>query len=306
MASDPYKIEGPALLRISGGRTSGFMLKHILDAYGGTLPEDVRPVFCNTGLEHEATLQFVREMGERWWPLTWLEYRYQKPEPTTEPVFAAKLREALGDDYEVTAKPLGKHTFAVVDYCTASRNGEPFEAVIEARQFIPNTMTRFCTAELKIRTGNRFAKSLGWKDWDCAVGFRADEPHRLSGIKGDESGETVVCPMYSAGHGIRDVREFWRSQPFDLHLPGDDTAFGNCVGCFLKTRAKLEKVYRTNPEAVEWFARQEGRFTDSEGRPSVWRIDRETVGQLIVNLSVQGQLYDDAIEDDTLPCHCTD
>lgn len=37
VGADPYLIEGPARIRFSGGRTSGYMLKHILDAHGGTL-----------------------------------------------------------------------------------------------------------------------------------------------------------------------------------------------------------------------------------------------------------------------------
>ena len=35
--ANPQLIEGPARIRFSGGRTSGYMLKHILDAHGGTL-----------------------------------------------------------------------------------------------------------------------------------------------------------------------------------------------------------------------------------------------------------------------------
>ena len=46
---NPYKIEGPALISFSGGRTSGFMLKQIIDAHDGVPPEDVHITFANTG-----------------------------------------------------------------------------------------------------------------------------------------------------------------------------------------------------------------------------------------------------------------
>lgn len=272
---NPYLIEGPALISVSGGGTSGFMLRQIIDAHGGKLPDDVIPVFCNTGREVEATLIFLKEMSERWEPLTWLEYRY-RPEQTE------------------------KHQVVIRDYCTASRKGEPFADVIRARKTIPNPVTRFCTSELKIRTGNRYARQLGWDSWVRVVGLRADEPRRVAKIKGDIAAEEVALPMAMAGHTLEDVRKFWRTQPFDLRLPGNDPAFGNCDCCFLKARARLEKVMHTDPTAGEWWARQE------EENGNTFRIDRPTYRQMMTQLSVQGRLLDDAIEDDTMPCMCHD
>ena len=44
-----YKIPTPAVISFSGGRTSAFMLKQILNAYGGKLPKDIHVCFANTG-----------------------------------------------------------------------------------------------------------------------------------------------------------------------------------------------------------------------------------------------------------------
>jgi hypothetical protein len=93
----PFMIDPdqPTGISFSGGRSSAYMLWRILDANGG-LPEHTRVCFANTGKEAEATLRFVRNCGERWRvPITWIEYR---------------------DD------PTG---WAVVDFATASRKGEP-------------------------------------------------------------------------------------------------------------------------------------------------------------------------------------
>ena len=84
-----YRVEGPALISFSGGRTSGFMLWHILDAYDGKLPDDVHVCFANTGKEREETLRFVHAFGE-WcldvvmrgsegWAKPW---KYWRPLPT--------------------------------------------------------------------------------------------------------------------------------------------------------------------------------------------------------------------------------
>lgn len=60
---DPFAIEGPAVISFSGGRTSGYMLKRLLDAgrHG-----DVHVVFADTGKERDETYAFVRAV-EDWW-----------------------------------------------------------------------------------------------------------------------------------------------------------------------------------------------------------------------------------------------
>ena len=58
---DPFLCDGPTVVSFSGGRTSGLMLRRVLDAHGGTLPEDVHVVFTNTGKERPETLAFVAE-----------------------------------------------------------------------------------------------------------------------------------------------------------------------------------------------------------------------------------------------------
>ena len=57
-----YKIPTPACISFSGGRTSGFMLKQILNTYGGELPDDIKVCFANTGKEMPETLDFVHEV----------------------------------------------------------------------------------------------------------------------------------------------------------------------------------------------------------------------------------------------------
>lgn len=73
--SDPFRITGPAIISFSGGRTSAYMLHRIIQAHGGTLPDDVIPVFANTGREMPATLDFVRDCSAAWGiNVVWLEF----------------------------------------------------------------------------------------------------------------------------------------------------------------------------------------------------------------------------------------
>ncbi|WP_313643444.1 hypothetical protein [Pseudomonas sp.] len=79
----PYQITGPAQIGLSGGRTSGYMTRRILDAHGGSLSGDVHAFFQNTGKEVEETLEFVHEMSDRWaFPVVWMKWcrEYGQPE----------------------------------------------------------------------------------------------------------------------------------------------------------------------------------------------------------------------------------
>lgn len=69
--SDPFLIEGPAVISFSGGRTSGYMLRRILDA---DLQPHVHVLFADTGKERKETYDFVRACSDRWAvPVVWVE-----------------------------------------------------------------------------------------------------------------------------------------------------------------------------------------------------------------------------------------
>jgi hypothetical protein len=288
---NPYLIQGPAIISVSGGRTSGFMLAKIIDAHGGKLPDDVIPVFCNTGLEHAATYDFLEEIGRRWTPLRWLEYR------------VADLGD--DDDEDAACNARGKHSFVEVTAETASRAGEPFEALIRKMLWLPNYRSPKCSSELKIRTTKRFVKSLGWDHYTNAIGLRADEPHRVHRLQGEGKMEEPVCPMYVAGHDRQAVAAFWNEQPFDLRLPKNDHAFGNCVGCFKKTPARIRRVLRDEPEHADWYIRMEALKLADNATSQVFRNDGWTMAGLLRD-SQQPVLFEDDYEESALPCACTE
>ena len=96
----PYKIEGPALISFSGGRTSGFMLWNIVKAHGGRLPDNVHVVFANTGKEAPETLDFVNEISEKWdIHIHWLEHYFGDERPihrTKEVTYETAARNPEG------------------------------------------------------------------------------------------------------------------------------------------------------------------------------------------------------------------
>jgi 3'-phosphoadenosine 5'-phosphosulfate sulfotransferase (PAPS reductase)/FAD synthetase len=286
-ADNPYLIHGPALIAFSGGRTSGYMLHKIIEAYGGRLPDDVIVTFCNTSKERPETLDFVRECGERWnVPIVCLEWRAHEP------------------------------GYAVVGHNSMARNGEVFTALLRqeivrkdatvGRRPLPNPVASSCTMNLKIRVKSRFVRHhLGWAKYNNAVGFRADEAHRFERASGHTApGETILCPMVHAQIREDQIMEFWKAQPFDLTLKQYE---GNCDLCFKKSAGKISRIMRERPDLARWWIDAEAEAASSD-RGSPFRIDRPNYASMLDAVQRQDE-FDFGLFDDetTCPSHgCTD
>lgn len=265
--SNPYLITGPALISFSGGRTSAYMLRMILDAHGGTLPADVHVVFANTGKEREETLRFVHECGSRWGvKVRWLEWI----------------------DREGRQTPASDR-FVEVGLNSASRNGEPLAALFRRKSYLPNAVTRFCTAEAKIDTMKQFMLAQGYAKWTNVVGLRYDEGHRvLKQINRNRLGKErwqSVMPLADAKVTKADVMGFWLGdnadpreptfplpQDFDLGLRDYE---GNCDGCMLKGFDVLAFQERERPGYLDWWIAQERSAADGGATPNGGRFVTE-------------------------------
>jgi 3'-phosphoadenosine 5'-phosphosulfate sulfotransferase (PAPS reductase)/FAD synthetase len=68
---NPFQIDGPAVISFSGGRTSAYMLRRILDE--GLRP-DVHVLFADTLKERVETYRFVNEIARQWCvPIVWVK-----------------------------------------------------------------------------------------------------------------------------------------------------------------------------------------------------------------------------------------
>jgi len=280
--SNPYKVDSPTCISFSGGRTSGYMLFKVLEAHQMSLPPETAVCFANTGKEDEATLRFVQDCSERWGiHINWIEYAIDEP------------------------------GFKLVNYETASRNGEPFKEIIIKRNFLPNPIARFCTVELKIQPEIKYLKSLGWTDWDSMVGIRADEQRRVAKIKanpsGGKSGPERIMPLADAGITKDDVGKFWRSQEFDLGLSNNNgvTMHGNCDLCFLKGGAQILSLIQEKPERAIWWASMEDTITNAKikngGR---FRSDRPSYAEMLKFSQEQKDMFDP--NEEAISCFCGD
>lgn len=289
MSKDPFKIDSPTCISFSGGRTSAYMLWRVLQSNGG-LPKEGVVCFANTGKEEEATLRFVKECGIRWdVKIVWVEYR----------------------DNETG--------YEVVDFDSASRAGEPFEAIIKKRNYLPNPVTRFCTSELKIRVMHKYLRKnweqLGWiandLEWDQMIGIRADEMRRVTKIRArghstETTKETKLMPLADARVTLDDIQLFWTAQPFSLELPTykGRTLAGNCDLCFLKPTGQVASLIAEKPERADWWARMEALALASKPDGAVFRKDRPSYSKLKDIAVTQVDMF--GHDEEGIPCFCGD
>jgi len=281
---NPYLITEPTSISFSGGRTSAYMLKMILDAHNGVLPKEAIVCFANTGKEEEATLKFVNDCSVNWnVPIHWLEYQDH-------------------DDPALRYKE--------VTYETAARNGEPFEALIRKRQYLPNPVTRYCTSELKIRTMACFLVQTGlFEDWTKSdvenqsgwMGLRYDEARRAAKIL-----DKRRIPLFTAGVTIKDISEFWDKQSFNLELPtyNGRTLAGNCDLCFLKPANQVATLIAERPERAIWWANMEGLALATRASGNVFRQDRPGYASMVKFAADQKTIFDP--DEEGISCYCGD
>ena len=283
--ANPFRVPEPGSVHFSGGRTSGYLLWNILNAYDGVLPPDLHVLFFNTGKERKETLDFVQDCDHRWGvPITWLEF-----DSTHE------------------------HRTKIVNHNSAARNGEPFEDLIKNdRKMLPNPVTRFCTVELKIRRSHAYMhKIMGYDHWVSNVGLRADEMHRVARLANRRERFDTEAPLAKAGLTKQDVGKFWGVQPFGLELPNimNSTPHGNCDLCFLKSRSTIGALIREDPSSAQWWQDMESwaeKYRPEGYSPGITRFRKDRDSYAQIRNQVERQQVFDFGDESSIDCFCTD
>jgi len=226
------------------------MLNRCLDLYDKT--HDICITFANTGCEHEETLRFVDAVDKNFASgrVVWIEAEFHK---------------------------LGKGpTAKIVDFESASRNGEPFEAAIKKHGIFCTTHPQ-CTSRLKEEPMISYRRAIGWSkgSYDVAIGIRADEADRRSAMA---TQRRFIYPLIREGWTKDSVNRFMAQFDWDLKLPSD--AYGNCVWCWKKSKRKLYTLANESPDVFDFPARMERDYPES-GR--VFFRENTPTEQLIEN-----------------------
>jgi hypothetical protein len=228
------------VVMFSGGRTSAFLAKYIKE---NAKYKDSIFVFMNTGKEREETLIFADKCDKEFnLNLIWLEANIQKD------------------------KGIGT-TYKIVDFKTASRNGEPFEQML-TKYPMPNNMASNCTRELKQRPIDAYLRE-NYKGFEIVriIGIRADEAHRKSNNANKENLIYPLCDELKVNSKF--IRNWWSQQSFDLQLKDYE---GNCDLCFKKSLKKRLTIIKENPSIANWWLEMEQKYSSE----SIPRFDLRT------------------------------
>lgn len=222
-------------ISFSGGETSALMTNYILNGPIRREYDEIAVLFANTGEEREETLEFVKECDDYFgFGTVWVEaviHHNQRKAPTAR----------------------------VVTFETATRmNAElgPFEQHIR-KHGIPNQKFKDCTRNLKQKPIEAYLRDeLGWgKDYDLAIGIRADEIDRISSAQAQRR---IIYPLVSRRPTTKpQVNEWWRQQPFRLRLKGYE---GNCAWCWKKSHRKHITLLREDPSHFDFPRRMEATY----------------------------------------------
>lgn len=248
------------LISFSGGRTSAYMAWWLLNNMQHKYEMIV--VFANTGREREETLEFVNNCDiEFGFNTVWIE---------------AKV---------INTKGIGT-SFNIVNFKSACRDGRIYEEHI-AKYGIPNQNAPQCTREMKAVPIDKYAKSLGWRKYETAIGIRSDEPRRLDWDKKIKKRALYFAELFYVTKS--DVNNFWSKQKFDLKLTSYE---GNCDLCFKKGLRKLMTITKDKPELADWWREMEQKYG---------KFDPRSSGKIPLRFFRDDMTIDDIIEESKLP-----
>jgi hypothetical protein len=199
VSASPFFIEGPAVVSFSGGRTSGYMLRRILDE---GLQPDVHVLFADTGKERSETYDFVRECAKRWS----VEIHWIRKDPRGSPTPFDRL--ILEKQFLPNSR---------MRSCTQEMKILPMRDWMRSRGHADDEWTN--VLGLRADEPSRVAK------------MRGRDSH--------EQAWDLAFPLAQAGTTRADVKAFWRQQPFDLRLEAWESNCDLCFLKGRKLRARI-------------------------------------------------------------------
>lgn len=197
------------VVSFSGGRTSAYMVHLMLK-----IDPDAHYIFMDTGAEHPATYEFVRNVVRNWGiNLTCLRV-VPNPEMRKASTYEVLTVDQIGPDLEPWKRMLRKY-------------GHPYVG------------GAFCTDRMKTVPFRKYCEEhFGKGNYVTWLGIRTDEPKRLR----PRYGFAYLANI--SDFEKQDILDWWEEQDFDL---GIQEHLGNCVFCIKKSLQKVALAAKDEP-----------------------------------------------------------
>lgn len=206
------------IVSFSGGRTSAYLV-HLMEQRR-SVGEEVHYLFMDTGAEHPATYDFVRNVVKHWG------------------INLICLRVVVSPELGVG------NSYRVISLDEIGPDLQPWRGSCE-KYGTPYLGGPFCTRTMKLEPFESYCKEVfGKGKYHTWLGIRSDEPKRL------KQRDRVSYLAKISDFDKQDVLNWWKEQPFDLELPEH---LGNCVFCIKKGINKIALATRDEPKMCQEF-----------------------------------------------------
>lgn len=278
----------PHVMKFSGGRSSGMLLKLFLDKGWLRAPRGDVVIFNNTSAEHPATYEFTRQCAtyaenEYGIPFFWIEFATYEDvyggDWTRSPTFRLVNRDPYSD-----SNPNGYHW-----------QGEAFEELVSYQGFLPSRNTRTCTAHLKLEITSRFLA-----EWFSG---KKETLHRGHYHGATQVTDASLISRHQAARGnlsseeLLSRRQYVRSRPFardtqqfsvftngDLRLQENEDLIRKSLGDYTTTSGSnaiqfLSLIGLRNDERSRVYRvmARNHESPDSKSRSGTYVLDGETI-----------------------------
>lgn len=265
------------LVLVSGGRSSGFMARHIQTSDNYKSFNKVY-CFCNTGQERQETIDFLQNMAHYWkLPLVCIEGKYSS-------------KKGVGVKHRI------------VDFNTLDMDNNVFRgAIMQLNKHkwtgVPNQAVPYCSDYLKSRVAHSFSKEVfGTTSYIKALGYRKEDmPKRITYKELEHYKDTKIAPLltdFKLPIGNIELNTWWSKQPFKLEL---HSKLGNCELCWKKSKKNLIEAIQFGVRSIPFYREMEKKYGNRFFR------EHQSIDDLVklAEASVQLNIFDtnNTIED---------
>ncbi len=241
------KIQNNLMVTVSGGRSSAMMARHIQTSEKYKDFNKVY-VFCNTGMEREETINFLKNIEKHW----------KIPLIKIEGVYSKNLGTGV--------------SYKIVDWHELDMNAKTFSNANMHKskgefKGMPNSAAPYCSDMLKTQPAKKLCdKIFGVNNYVKAIGFRSEDmPKRITfaEIKEDKKRIFPLLTDFELPISQLDLNKYWNKQPFKLELHGK---FGNCELCWKKSDNNLIDNIIYGTRFIEWYQKEEKKYNNTSFR----------------------------------------